>query len=479
MTRRISARELIEKFTDAGSVESWDSPIDVSSYSPEYRADIAKAKERSGNDESILTGRATLDGRPIAFIVNDFSFLAGSIGQAAAERIVAAVQRATAERLPLVASSSSGGTRMQEGTPAFVKMIDISRAVMQHRAAGLPYIVYLRHPTTGGVFASWGSLAHVSIAEPEALVGFLGPKVFELLNSKPFPTGVQRSENLADCGVIDAVATAEEFPDILRRALRAVCDEAAPSTLTRRAEFAEEAQSNDTWASIARTRADNRAGVRDVLNAAGSDTVFLHGTHEGERDDTMLLALTRFDNIGCVVIGQDKDAQTPEAQMGPGALRTARRGMRLAQELGLGLVTFIDTPGAELSQSAEEGAMAGEIARCIATMSTLDTPTVSVLLGQGTGGGALALLPADVTIAAQHSWLSPLPPEGASAIVHGHVDAAQELAEQQQVSAISMWQSGLVRTIVPEYESDTPADLGQAIAAEVGFCLRELGADTR
>ena len=114
-------------------------------------------------------------GRRVAVVACEFDFLAGSIGVAAAERITAAIERATAERLPLLASPSSGGTRMQEGTVAFLQMVKIAAAVTLHKQAHLPYLVYLRHPTTGGVFASWGSLGHVTVAEPGALVGFLGP----------------------------------------------------------------------------------------------------------------------------------------------------------------------------------------------------------------------------------------------------------------------------------------------------------------
>ena len=98
-------------------------------------------------------------------------------------------------------------------------MIDISRAIMDHSAAGLPYLVHLRHPTTGGVFASWGSLGHITVAEPGALIGFLGPKVFELLENRPFPPGIQVSENLANRGIIDAVVLADELPTVVDRAL--------------------------------------------------------------------------------------------------------------------------------------------------------------------------------------------------------------------------------------------------------------------
>ena len=113
---------------------------------------------------------------------------------------------------------------MQEGTPAFVQMVEISRALMAHRAARLPYLVHLRHPTTGGVYASWGSLGHVTVAEPGALVGFLGPKVYEALNGEPFPAGVQTAENLAAKGVLDAVVAAEDLPMLVDRALGVLVD---------------------------------------------------------------------------------------------------------------------------------------------------------------------------------------------------------------------------------------------------------------
>ncbi|MET1061654.1 MAG: carboxyl transferase domain-containing protein, partial [Aeromicrobium sp.] len=187
----LTAQGLLDLVLDEGSFESWDEPVDRSGLDPAYQQELVAAAERSGTDESVLTGRGLMRGRPVAVLVNEFRFLAGSIGHAAAQRITAAVRRATAEGIPVLATTASGGTRMQEGTPAFVHMVDITRAIMDHRAAGLPYLIYLRHPTTGGVFASWGSLAHITIAEPGALIGFLGPKVYELLEGRPFPPNVQ------------------------------------------------------------------------------------------------------------------------------------------------------------------------------------------------------------------------------------------------------------------------------------------------
>ncbi|WP_293787140.1 carboxyl transferase domain-containing protein, partial [uncultured Aeromicrobium sp.] len=306
---RMTARQLIELVLDSDSFQSWDEPIDINGYTEEYQQELRRARERSGVDESVLTGRGTVHGRPVAFIVNEFGFLAGSIGRDAAERIVQAIRRATAERLPLLASTASGGTRMQEGTPAFVRMIDISRAIMDHRAAGLPYLVHLRHPTTGGVFASWGSLGHVTVAEPGALVGFLGPKVYETLYGEPFPSGVQVSENLAEHGIIDAVVDSAELPALVERALGILLDPVQASSRERR--LLPEGVNGAVWDSVMRTRRPERAGVRDVLRRGSDATLRLKGTDEGERDSTMIVALARLDGVPCVVVGQDRTQQTP------------------------------------------------------------------------------------------------------------------------------------------------------------------------
>jgi acetyl-CoA carboxylase carboxyl transferase subunit beta len=165
MSRRLGARELVDLVLDDSSYKSWDTdPVTPADMSPSYAAELEQARERSGVDESVLTGEGRIHGRRVAVVVCEFRFLAGSIGTAAAERLVQAVERATAERLPLLAAPVSGGTRMQEGTGAFVQMVKISAAIARHKSSALPYLVYLRHPTTGGVFASWGSLGHLTVA---------------------------------------------------------------------------------------------------------------------------------------------------------------------------------------------------------------------------------------------------------------------------------------------------------------------------
>lgn len=506
---RTSARELLEQLLDTDSFVSWDRPPVTVAASPQYRDALRKAAVATGTDESVLTGEGLLRGRRVAVIACEFGFLAGSIGVAAAERIVSAVERATELGLPLVASPTSGGTRMQEGTVAFVQMVKIAGAVAAHKSAGHPYVVYLRNPTMGGVFASWGSLGHITFAEPGALIGFLGPRVYQALYGRPFPEGVQTAENLYRRGVIDGVLTVPVFRRIAHRALsvfsgielpdfaaaqlnseriaprrqgsvapnRAQDPESSEAERLRLDEGRSRAAADRVWQSVLISRRPERPGIRELLRHV-TQRVPLSGTGQGESDRTAVLALGRFRGRPCVVFGHDRRGQQGENTMGPAALREARRSMALARELRLPLVLVIDTVGAALSKEAEERGLAPEIARCIADLVTLDTPTVSVLLGQGTGGGALALLPADRVLAATHAWLAPLPPEGASAIVFRDTDHAAELAATQRIGSAALLDDGVVDRIVPEFPdaADEPVDFARRMVAAIAHELATLRA---
>jgi acetyl-CoA carboxylase carboxyl transferase subunit beta len=281
---------------------------------------------------------------------------------------------------------------------------------------------------------------------------------------------VQVAENLSDHGVIDGVATAEELPGLVDAVLAILVDPPSAPRLPRRT--GELDPDRDAWAAIQETRGADRIGVRDVLRHGTEVLLPLSGTEKGERDSTILVVMARLDGEPCLVVGQDRSRQGPATPMGPGALRTARRAMRLANEMRLPLVTVIDTPGAELSQRAEEGAIAGEIARCLASLATMTVPTVSVVLGQGCGGGALALLPAKRVIVAEKAWLMPLPPEGASVIVHGDTSHAAEQARRMRVRAVDLLEHGTAHQVVPEPDDDTGEALAVAVAAEIGAAIR-------
>jgi acetyl-CoA carboxylase carboxyl transferase subunit beta len=448
VSTRLGARALIELVLDPGSFTSWDEqPVPPLTDSPAYARERAAAATSCGVDESVLTGAGSIRGRPVALVVGEFGFLAGSIGVAAAHRLRQAIERATELRLPLLAAPASGGTRMQEGAMAFVQMVPITQAIMAHRQAGLPYLVYLRDPTTGGVFASWGSLGHVTAAEPGARVGFLGPRVYEALYGRPFPPHVQTAENLVARGILDAIVPPHRLADLADRVLGLLLDRGLGHVA---AGTEGPVPVVDAWDAVTRSRDPARPHLRHLLRVAATEVVPLNGTAAGESHPGLLLAFARIGRASCVLLAHDRRGQEADRPLGPDALRQGRRGMRLAQELDLPLVTVIDTPGAALTVEAEEGGLAGEIARSLADLVTLPAPTVAVLLGQGSGGGALALAAADRVVAAQHAWLSPLSPEGASSIVHRDTAHAAQMARAQGIGVTDLHAQGIVDVVVAE-----------------------------
>src|SRR5690606_29579468 len=153
-----------------------------------------------------------------------------------------------------------------------------------HRRAKLPYLVYLRDPTTGGVLASWGSLGHLTIAEPGALIGFLGPRVREIIHGEPFPEGVQVAENLARRGVIDGVVPLEELRPVAIDALRVLTGDQEPVGDHGGAPDVAELSARPAWTSVESTRRRDRPGLRELLHHGAEIFIPLRGTGSGESD---------------------------------------------------------------------------------------------------------------------------------------------------------------------------------------------------
>ena len=460
--RRVKAREMLGTLLAPGTFRSWDdAPADVRP-DPAYAAGLAAARDRTGLDESVITGEGLLAGRRVAVAASEFGFLGGSIGVAAGERLARAVERATAERLPLIALPASGGTRMQEGTVAFLQMVKITTAVTAHKAARLPYIVYLRHPTTGGVLRLLG----VPWSPDPGRAG----RVHRLPRPPGLPGPVRRAVPRRRA---DRREPARPRPGrrrdqpggsgrYLGRLLTAMTAQPRPVPQQETAADPAGRGGAPAWESIQRTREPGYPAAGDLIRAAATDVLPLHETGT-------ILALARIGGYPCVLAAQDRHGPPP----GPAALRVTRRGIHLAAGLGLPLVTVIDTPGAELSPEAEQDGLAGEIAHCLADLMALGTPTVSVLLGQGTGGAALALLPADRILAAEHAWLAPLAPEGASAIVFRDTSHAPDLAARQGVRATDLAAQGIIDRVIPEPPGDA-GELCRGLGRAVHRALAEL-----
>ena len=401
-----------------------------------------------------------------------------------------------------------------------MQMAKTSAALTKLAAMGIPFISVLTDPTTGGVFATWGSLGDVTFAQPGSLVGFLGPRVFEALYGERFPEGVQTGEGLLQAGVVDGVVKPAQWRTVVTRlldswegtptasiphqgispkqgvsphqassadseeiqtgsgAVRSGAEEPQTGSAQKMRESealpGPERQERDGWASIQQTRDPKRSGLRELLELADS-IVMLSGTQDGEIAGATIFAVVQLGGRGCVVVGQDRSAQESGHLVGPTDLRVARRAMRFAQRWGLPLLTVVDTQGGELSPRAERGALAGEIARCLSQLSAIDTPTISLLLGGGGGGVALALLPADRVLAVADAWVTPLPAEGASVIRYRTVDRADEMARRQSITAADLQEVGAVDRILPSVAGGNTDDRDRRMLVVASAVADELG----
>ncbi|HEY4581730.1 MAG TPA: acetyl-CoA carboxylase, carboxyltransferase subunit beta [Lysobacter sp.] len=212
----IRARARLASLFDAGSTHEIAAelgPTDVLKFRDQKKyADRIKAAQRStGERDALVAMRGTLDGRPLVASSFDFAFMGGSMGSVVGERFTRAAETALEIGSPFVNFSASGGARMQESLFSLMQMAKTSAALGRLREAGLPYISVLTHPTTGGVSASFAMLGDINIAEPEALIGFAGPRVIEQTVREKLPEGFQRSEFLVEHGAIDMICDRREM----------------------------------------------------------------------------------------------------------------------------------------------------------------------------------------------------------------------------------------------------------------------------
>lgn len=387
--------------------------------------------------ESVVTGRT----EHYAAIEGCFEVLGGSMGSVHGERVVRAFRRAAAERLPMVMLTSSGGARMQEGMVSLVQMARTAAASREHAAAGLLQIAILGSPTTGGVYASYASLADIRIAPPGATIGFAGPRVVQLTTEDQLPPGGHTAEFAYDAGLLDAIVTEADWPSWLETALGLrpaagfpgvpVTDSATPPV--------GESQSRGAWSEVLAARDAQRWSGHDWASALCDEWTPLRGS-----GDALVCGLATIGGRRVCVLAMNR------RQPRPPDYRLAQRTIALAGRLGLPLLTLIDTPGADPRPDSEREGVAGEIARTFAAMAEFPNRSVAVCVGEGGSGGALALAFADMLLIQEHAIFSVIAPEGAAAILERDAAMASEVAERLRLTSGDLLELGIVDEILPE-----------------------------
>ncbi|GGS24333.1 hypothetical protein GCM10010171_16860 [Actinokineospora fastidiosa] len=465
---------LVDTFTEHDADLRPLDPLEFVDSKP-YPARVRDAARKTGRQDAAVWGVGSVLGHPVVLCVLDFGFMGGSMGAVVGEKVSRAAEHALATRTPLVVCSASGGARMQEGVFSLLQMAKTAAALRRLSDAGVPYVSVLCDPVYGGVSASFASLGDIIIAERGARAGFAGPTVIEQTIRQKLPPGFQTAEFLLENGHIDAVVGRAELRLTIARVLRWHAAATSPPEPSDTAHTAgtpvSGAPAGSAWDVVRLAREGRRPHFAEYAAGVFDDFLELRGDRSKEDDPSVVGGLALFDGAAVVAIGHRKGRGTAEGvarnfgMPHPSGYRKAARLMRLAERVGAPLVTFVDTPGAYPGIRAEQENQSGAIADNLALLAGLRTPVVSIVVGEGGSGGALALGVADRLVMLENTIYSVISPEGCASILFKDAGRAPEAAEALRLTAAHLHAAGVADRIVPEPPGGAHTDHEATFAA--------------
>lgn len=469
---RMHAYRRIEMIADEGSFEEWeqglssDNPLKYKGYEEKLKA----LREKTNLDEAIIIGKASIHGSEAVIGVCDGRFMMASMGKVVGEKIARAVERATDLQLPVILFACSGGARMQEGIVSLMQMAKTSAALKRHSKAGQLYISVLTDPTTGGVTASFAMLGDIILAEPNALIGFAGPRVIEQTIGQKLPKGFQRAEFLLEHGFIDEIVEREKMKEVLSDILKLhEAGERVPCKGKRMEEAEIRNEIASAWDRVQISRMKDRPVGSDYLNILFTDFIEFHGDRYFKDDKAIIGGVARFHGRPVTVIVQAKGKDTKEniernfGMPSPEGYRKALRLMKQAEKFGRPVICLVDTPGAFCGLEAEERGQGEAIARNLFEMSDLGVPILSIVIGEGGSGGALAMAVADEVWMLENSIYSILSPEGFASILWKDSKRAEEAAGVMKLTSKDLKELGIIEKIIPEPSHLTVYNLKEVV----------------
>ncbi|WDG31511.1 acetyl-CoA carboxylase [Streptomyces sp. CA-278952] len=441
---RATARETIALLTGAaGFTEHRPPPHPLPPDGPlgwaGYDAARERAAARTGEEESVVYGTGVVGDRACVLLAFEFGFLGGSLGRSTGDRLAAAYELALTRRLPLLALVATGGSRMQEGMVALTQLQRVAAASTRLRAAGLPQIAVVRDPTTGGGWATVGAGADVVLALPGAQVGFAGSRV-RPADANPY---AYSAEGQFAAGQVDAVVPPGELARALTHWLRALGPHGTlPAAALPRALSAARLPGTGREA-VAAARDPRRPRAEAYLADYFGVRLPLHGDRCGGTDPGLLCGFgLRADGLPVAYVAQ---CGTPTR---PAGYRAAARTIRLADRLGVPVLTLIDTPGAANDAEAERAGAGAAIADAFAAVAAARVPVTTLVIGEGGSGGALALAAPDNTHVTADSYFSVIAPELAAAILKRPPSETGATADQLRLRPQDLLELGFARSIV-------------------------------
>lgn len=493
---RLGARKRLEATVDAGSFEEWDAELEATDILafPGYTEKLKRAQRSTGDKDAVLCGRATIGGEPCAIFIMDGDFMMGSMGSVVGEKICRTFERAAELRLPVVGITVSGGARMQEGTTSLMQMAKVSGARARFAKTGLPYLVLLTDPTTGGVTASFAMEGDIILAEPGALIGFAGPRVVEQTTHKRLPAGFQRSEFLLEHGFLDLIVERENVPATLSELLalhagripaadapHVLPERHEPHTLLKKAGRKRRRSGNEAPSAydiVQAARSVEHPTALELIELGFDGFIELHGDRYFSDDPAIVGGIAWVGDQVFTVIGTERGRSTKErvarnfGSAHPEGYRKAQRLMKEAERFGRPVLCLIDTAGAYCGIGAEERGQGEAIASNLVVMSELETPIVSIVVGEGGSGGALALAVADRVLMLDNAAYSVVSPEGCASILWKTTDRAADAAEALALTAPRLAELGIVDGTITS--SGTHRELAERIIDRVTHELAEL-----
>lgn len=497
----VPAYRRIKMVVDRKSFTEWDvhmeeqNPLQYKGYEEKIRS----LREKTGLDEAVVTGKCTIKGTPAALGVCDCRFMMSSMGEVVGEKITRVFERATKERLPVILYICSGGARMQEGLVSLMQMAKTSMAIRKHSDAGLLYVPVLTDPTTGGVTASFAMLGDIILAEPKALIGFAGPRVIEQTIGQKLPKGFQRAEFLLEHGFVDKIVEREEqrnvLADILKLHENKIPDHGQSDNSDMEMKYkSDNAESTETavgdkresentiwpefipsgnytpWEHVQLARAKTRPTGKDYIEALFDDFMEFHGDRHCGDDPAVIGGVAFFHGKPVTVLAQEKGEGTREniarnfGMVSPEGYWKSLRLMQQAEKFHRPVICLVDTPGAFCGLEAEERGQGEAIAKNLYTLAGLTVPVLSIVIGEGGSGGALAFAVADEVWMLEHSVYSILSPEGFASILWKDSKKAKEAAAVMKLTAADLYQMGMIEHVIPEAEPVSRENINDAAA---------------
>ena len=497
----VPAYRRIKMVVDRKSFTEWDvhmeeqNPLQYKGYEEKIRS----LREKTGLDEAVVTGKCTIKGTPTALGVCDCRFMMSSMGEVVGEKITRVFERATKERLPVILYICSGGARMQEGLVSLMQMAKTSMAIRKHSDAGLLYVPVLTDPTTGGVTASFAMLGDIILAEPKALIGFAGPRVIEQTIGQKLPKGFQRAEFLLEHGFVDKIVEREEqrsvLADILKLHENKIPDYGQSDNSDMEMKYkSDNAESTETavgdkresentiwpefipsgnytpWEHVQLARAKTRPTGKDYIEALFDDFMEFHGDRHCGDDPAVIGGVAFFHGKPVTVLAQEKGEGTREniarnfGMVSPEGYWKFLRLMQQAEKFHRPVICLVDTPGAFCGLEAEERGQGEAIAKNLYTLAGLTVPVLSIVIGEGGSGGALAFAVADEVWMLEHSVYSILSPEGFASILWKDSKKAKEAAAVMKLTAADLYQMGMIEHVIPEAEPVSRENINDAAA---------------